>query len=73
MSDLEKINLPVRRMSRVSAPGTKHNYQVFEQETNGAWRPASPERPHSTTAFADLGRLYQKDVIAVIGEEKDLV
>ncbi len=69
----QELSLPIRRVARVSAPGIKHQYQVFEQELNGAWAPVSKEYPHSTSAFAALGRLYQKDVIATIGEDEGLV
>lgn len=69
----DRINLPVRRVCRVSSPGSKHQYQVFVQDEDGTWGHESKEYDHSTSAFAALGRLYQKDVIAIIGEEKDLV
>lgn len=70
---VDKINLPVRRVARVGAPGVKHCYQVFEQSEEGFWEPVSKEYDHSTSAFAALGRLYQKDVIAVVGEDLALV
>lgn len=61
-------NLPLRRVARVSAPGATNSYQVFEQEITGAWAPVSKEYEHSTSAFAALGRLVQKDVLKILGE-----
>lgn len=52
-----------RRVSRVSAEGTQDMYQVFEQELNGTWSAVSKPYPHSTSAFAALGRLVQKDML----------
>lgn len=66
----DRINLPVRRICRIGALHTNHMYQVYVQDENGTWSPESKEYPHSTSAFAAMGRLYQKDVIAVIGEEE---
>lgn len=69
---MRQVQMPVRLMRRVSSPGTKHNYQVFEQQPDGTWQPCSKVRPHSTTAFADLGRIVQqgtKEALETLGEK----
>lgn len=63
------ISLTPRRVCRVSTPQTQHKYQVFEEEANGMWRAVSKEYDHSTSAFAALGRLVQKETIDMIGHD----
>lgn len=61
------IKLPTRVVTRVGTGDTVEKtdpYAVFEQQTDGSWLQVSKLYPHSTSAFAAMGRLYQKDVRA---------
>ncbi len=55
-------NLPIRKVHRT----LEGDYIVLEKvsQRNGGklWQSASKRYGHSTSAFAALGRLYQKDV-----------
>lgn len=64
------IVLPTYRVARVSAPGARNSYQVFILQEDGAWEPASKEYEHSTSAFAALGRLVQREVLKRLEAEK---
>lgn len=61
------INLPIRRVCRVDSGDNSikddRYYQVFEIQKDGTWKAVSKGYRHSTSAFAALGRLTQKDVV----------
>jgi hypothetical protein len=63
------INLPVRKVTRLTPDG---HYVVVEQADDGAWTSVSKFYPHSTSAFAALGRLTQKDTEKLVPNEVDL-
>lgn len=50
------ITLPKRKVVR----GDDNQYRVYEMKVDG-WMPVSKPYGHSTSAFAALGRLTQKD------------
>lgn len=55
---LPQVYLPVRAVLREPAGRL---YYVHEKDPNGNWPAVSKGYPHSTSAFAALGRLTQKD------------
>lgn len=66
----KQFSSTIMRVSRVSAPGTKDAYQVFEQNDDGSWGTVSKPYPHSTSAFAALGRQFQKQVLEFLKGDK---
>lgn len=66
----QTLQLPVRKVARVGTgekPEKHDPYAVFELQLDGSWLQVSKLYPHSTSAFAAMGRKYQKDVEKVIG------
>jgi hypothetical protein len=57
------VKLPIRRVNRLVAnPDGKRLYCVMERRADSpGWFHASKAYEHSTSAFAALGRLTQKD------------
>jgi hypothetical protein len=53
------LNLPVREVQRVSP--VDQDFAVFERQLTGEYVQVSKGYAHSTSAFAALGRLVQKD------------
>ena len=59
----EFIELPIRKVKHTPGFG----YKVL-QKVDGVWLTVSKDYAHSTSAFAALGRLVQKDTKQIIGE-----
>jgi hypothetical protein len=60
----QTVTLPIRRVIYIkdSVNHPKGGYQVFQKSAdNPQWNSVSKEYGHSTSAFAALGRLTQKD------------
>lgn len=60
MSD-DKITLPKRIVQR---NGSDNLYTVCEMQS-GYWEEISKGYPHSTSAYAKLGRLTQRDTLEI--------
>lgn len=56
------ITIPKRRVSRLSTSSGTEGYQVYQQDDDGSWFAVSKVYGHSTSAFAALGRLTQKEL-----------
>jgi hypothetical protein len=64
MTEKPTIILPLRKVTKRSDPDSRDLlYFVIEMTGTGDWQTVSKGYQHSTSAFAALGRLVQKDTL----------